>query len=932
MRKKENRTVLPINNFVFGLLAALVLPVLICTGCPNALEEILGEESAVPAGATEALAVAKTAETQKSAAFTLTSSNTGEWKVYDTETGGEPLTMVSASFDAPILTLTAAGDDLAPGTYWVSVTEEGKTESPRLGLTVEPYVRPDQSSTPAAEEEALTVVKTSAAQKAVPFVLTSTHTGEWKVYAGVMGGEPLTTVSAAFSAPTLTLTAAEDDLASGTYWVSVTEEGKAESPRLGLTVAPQEGSAAPVAENRFVSKTGTIQKSAAFTLTSGNTGEWKVYDAETGGEPLTTVSAGFSAPILTLTAAGDDLAPGTYWVSVTEEGKTESPRLGLTVEKYLPAVLTLGVEADVITAKADSGTPYTVTGSGGTSVAEVNGYAVIDFAAGADNIDLIQTPAREYLPQNAWTMEMYVKINTGGSGNVDFLQFWTTRNEAPTFRIELPNWLFITHGLDGTKRIGAASYLDAWRHIAIVKSGNNLTAYVNGVQQGETSDGYGNFNSAAFNEVTTSSIGTSGAGGQLYQYRIHNRALEASDFTGVQAVVTALNTITVTFDANGGAFPEEGNPPTKTLNILRPATTTALPAANPVKGEKIFAGWFPNADGSGTQFTDNTPVMGNTTVYARWEDEPLPFTLTFNGNGGRWMPDREPEQIITGIVGESAGNKMPANPARGGYVFQGWNTLADGTGTEFTGSTVINYEDMTVYAKWTMDTITTITSISYEVEGSEFVGTLSNGGKVWSTFNDGTTIQTVNDLNVVNFRDGSTNASAANGGYSEVVLDPIAGAFIYEDNWTIEMYFKMDRLNVKLDPLQIYATTINLTSGGTLRIEHGTSGNWIIQTYSPGRQALDVGQRPVQHEWFHVAIVRNGAAITVYFDGEQAATHATYGNYYDHASFNNINNVHVGRAQNAGLYKYIFTKTSKSAADFAAVKDTVNTLNGVSGD
>ncbi len=42
---------------------------------------------------------------------------------------------------------------------------------------------------------------------------------------------------------------------------------------------------------------------------------------------------------------------------------------------------------------------------------------------------------------------------------------------------------------------------------------------------------------------------------------------------------------------------------------------------------------------------------------------------------------------------------FPADPSRRGYVFQGWNTKADGTGDAFSNATAVT-EDVTVYAQW----------------------------------------------------------------------------------------------------------------------------------------------------------------------------------------------------------------------------------------
>lgn len=42
---------------------------------------------------------------------------------------------------------------------------------------------------------------------------------------------------------------------------------------------------------------------------------------------------------------------------------------------------------------------------------------------------------------------------------------------------------------------------------------------------------------------------------------------------------------------------------------------------------------------------------------------------------------------------------FPADPSHSGYVFQGWNTKADGTGDAFSNATAVT-EDVTVYAQW----------------------------------------------------------------------------------------------------------------------------------------------------------------------------------------------------------------------------------------
>jgi len=64
------------------------------------------------------------------------------------------------------------------------------------------------------------------------------------------------------------------------------------------------------------------------------------------------------------------------------------------------------------------------------------------------------------------------------------------------------------------------------------------------------------------------------------------------------------------------------------------------------------------------------------------------------------IPATDPDPVKVapgGIVGAA---NMPANPKRGGYTFGGWTTAANGTGGDFSATTVVN-ADTTVYAKWT---------------------------------------------------------------------------------------------------------------------------------------------------------------------------------------------------------------------------------------
>ena len=84
-----------------------------------------------------------------------------------------------------------------------------------------------------------------------------------------------------------------------------------------------------------------------------------------------------------------------------------------------------------------------------------------------------------------------------------------------------------------------------------------------------------------------------------------------------------INTYTVTFNSNGGET--EANPQTKTAT--HGGNVDALPTA-PTKIGHAFTGWNTQADGSGTAFTETTPVKADLTVYAQWVIPVTSITVT----------------------------------------------------------------------------------------------------------------------------------------------------------------------------------------------------------------------------------------------------------------------------------------------------------------
>lgn len=205
--------------------------------------------------------------------------------------------------------------------------------------------------------------------------------------------------------------------------------------------------------------------------------------------------------------------------------------------------------------------------------------------------------------------------------------------------------------------------------------------------------------------------------------------------------------VTIHYDVNGGDGTIDDS-----VGAVNEQYT--YPVTEPTKENYEFIGWNTKQNGSGTYIkSDEVYTFGQisamyegaateVTVYAQWAavpdgsnpDEVTDGTqdsdpakqgvkITFDGNVAA-------ENVTTPIItqanpqykyvhlGDSIGTaNMPDSPTRTDYVFQGWNTKADGTGTTFTGDTAVSEDldgvialddpsgayELTLYAQWTVD-------------------------------------------------------------------------------------------------------------------------------------------------------------------------------------------------------------------------------------
>lgn len=160
----------------------------------------------------------------------------------------------------------------------------------------------------------------------------------------------------------------------------------------------------------------------------------------------------------------------------------------------------------------------------------------------------------------------------------------------------------------------------------------------------------------------------------------------------------------VTYNTRGGDFA-----PGEEQEFYTTANQPITKPSDPTFSDHAFIAWYTTPDyQDGTEFDFNTPITKDTDLYARWF--PDVYFIDFDANGGTGTMD-------TIVQDGTESVNLPANAfTNGTYLFDGWNTEADGSGTPVaegqTGYTP-GKKDVTLYAQWKERTYT----VKYDTGG-----------------------------------------------------------------------------------------------------------------------------------------------------------------------------------------------------------------------
>lgn len=164
--------------------------------------------------------------------------------------------------------------------------------------------------------------------------------------------------------------------------------------------------------------------------------------------------------------------------------------------------------------------------------------------------------------------------------------------------------------------------------------------------------------------------------------------------------------LTVIYNPNGGI----GGTADYNLAFGFVYTVKTQQAAAVFRLDFNFTGWNTLEDGSGTTYQpgDVIIITCDITLYAQWEAEPADtFSVTYLPNGGTNVFT---DSDLPGGSSYSIKDNNTVGITRDGFIFNGWNTQADGSGTDYPpGNNITITSDIILYAQWTPEPIGTYT-------------------------------------------------------------------------------------------------------------------------------------------------------------------------------------------------------------------------------
>ena len=291
---------------------------------------------------------------------------------------------------------------------------------------------------------------------------------------------------------------------------------------------------------------------------------------------------------------------------------------------------------------------------------------------------------------------------------------------------------------------------------------------------------------------------------------------------GGNTALFAKWTSTITYDSNSAT---SGTVPSPTVAVGTQAQTLlATNSGTLAKTGYTFTGWNTAANGSGTNYAAGLTTYsspGDITLYAQWKS-----TITYNTNTATGTV---PTAVITkGSASGTFALNSGAGLTKTGLTFAGWNTAANGSGTNYAGGeTYTSSGDITLYAVFRP-------SISYNANGANTgsVPATVIGSSITVSDNVGSLVRTGYTLT------GWNTASNGTGTHYNFLasLSPSVGLVLYAE-WSGNNYAITFNSNggsgTMADSAIVAGTAKNLTANAFTRTGYSFQG-WTTNSNGTG--------------------------------------------------------------------------------------------------
>ena len=192
--------------------------------------------------------------------------------------------------------------------------------------------------------------------------------------------------------------------------------------------------------------------------------------------------------------------------------------------------------------------------------------------------------------------------------------------------------------------------------------------------------------------------------------------------------VWKANTYTVTYNGNGST----GGSTADSSHVFN--SSKALTSNGYTKTGYTFQGWSTSNTATTVTYTNGQNVNnltssngGKVTLYAVWK--PNTYTIVYNGNGATSGGTASSTHTYNQSKALTSNGYTRIDNAYKGYVFTGWNTAANGSGTSYSNGQVVNNltssngGTITLYAQWTR----VVVNVTFNPNG----GSVTNGNRTY---------------------------------------------------------------------------------------------------------------------------------------------------------------------------------------------------------